>query len=128
MDSRVVKAGIGSGLVALLAGAVLGTYGGWSAVFELAENNFGFWVVAVALSAFIAYVYGYWFNAFLPGTAVVRGALFGVLVWILMLILGGVFGFFKEATYPDPAGPVVFLTLVLHVVWGGVLGVLYEAK
>lgn len=128
MDSRVVRAGIGSGLVALLAGGVLGTYGGWSAVFELAANNFGFWVVAGALSVFVAYVYGYWFNAFLPGTTVVRGAIFGVLVWILMLILGGVFAFFKEATYPDPAGPVVFLTLILHVVWGGVLGFLYEAK
>jgi hypothetical protein len=128
MDSQVVRAGIGSGLVALLVGGVLGTYGGWAAVFELAASNFGFWVVAVSLSVFIAYVYGYWFNAFLPGTTVVRGALYGVLVWILMLILGGVFAFFKEATYPDPAGPTVFMTLVLHIVWGGVLGLLYEAR
>ena len=128
MDARTIRSGFGSGLVALLVGAALGTYGGWLAVFSLAANNVGFWILAVILAVFAAYIYGYWFNAFLPGTPVVRGALFGVLVWILMLILGGVFGFFKEATYPDPTGPAIFLTLVLHVVWGGVLGMLYEAR
>ncbi|HEX7456736.1 MAG TPA: hypothetical protein VF303_04760 [Candidatus Nanoarchaeia archaeon] len=128
MDPRTLRAGLGAGLVTLLAGGALGTYGGWSAVFALAENDFGVWLVALVLSAFAAYIYGYWFSAFLPGTAVIRGVIYGVLVWILMLILGGVFGFFKEATYPDPAGPVVFLTLVLHVIWGAVLGVLYETR
>ena len=128
MDPRAIRAGVGAGFVALLAGAALGTYGGWSAVFSLAPNDFGVWLLALALSVFITYVYGYWFNAFLPGGAVVRGALFGVLVWILMLILGGVSAFFKEATYPDPAGPTVFLALVLHLVWGTVLGTLYETR
>ena len=128
MDARTIRSGLGAGVVALLVGAALGTYGGWSAVFSLAANNVGFWILAVVLAVFAAYIYGYWFNAFLPGTPVVRGAMFGVLVWILMLILGGVFGFFKEATYPDPTGPAIFLTLVLHVVWGGALGMLYEAR
>src|SRR4030067_3124415 len=128
MDARTIKSGAGAGLIALLVGASLGTYGGWSAFFSLALNNFGFWILAVVLAVFAAYIYVYWFNAFLPGTPVVRGAIFGVLVWILMLILGGVFGFFKEATYPDPAGPAIFLTLVLHVVWGSILGLLYEVR
>ena len=128
MDPRAIRAGVGAGLVALLAGAALGTYGGWAPVFDLAGSQLGTWVLALALSTFLAYVYGYWFNAFLPGTAVVRGVAFGVLVWILMLILGGAFTFFKEATYPDPAGPTVFLTLVLHTVWGSLLGLLYEVR
>jgi hypothetical protein len=128
MDPRTVKAGVGAGFVFLLAGGALGTYGGWSAAFELAANDLGFWLVALVLSTFVAYIYGYWFNAFLPGTPAVRGAIYGVLVWILMLILGGVFAFFKDATYPDPSGPAVFLALVLHVVWGKVLGVLFEAR
>ena len=128
MDARTIRSGLGAGIVALLVGGALGTYGGWSAVYSLALNNFGFWIVAITLAVFAAYIYGYWFNAFLPGTPAVRGALFGILVWILMLILGGVFGFFKEATFPDPTGPVVFLTLILHVVWGGVLGMLQETR
>src|SRR4030065_2554629 len=126
MDARTIKSGAGAGLIALLVGASLGTYGGWFAVFSLALNNFGFWILAVVLAVFAAYIYGYWFNAFLPGTPVIRGVTYGVLVWILMLILGGVSTFFKEATYPNPAGPTVFLTLILHVVWGSILGLLYE--
>jgi len=128
MDPRAIRAGIGSGIVALVVGGVLGTYGGWAPVFNLAGNQLGSWALALALSTFLVYIYGYWFNAFLPGTAVVRGVTFGILVWILMLILGGVSNFFKEATYPDPAGPTVFLTLILHTVWGSILGLLYEVR
>lgn len=128
MDPRTVRAGVGSGVVALLAGAALGTYGGWTPVFSLAASDFGFWIVALTLSVVIAYVYSYWFDAFLPGSAVIRGVIFGILVWILMLILGGVSDFFKEATYPDPAGPTIFLTLVLHVIWGSVLGIFNESR
>lgn len=128
MDPRTVRAGVGSGVVALLTGGALGTYGGWSAIYNLAPSEVGFWLIAITLSVFAAYIYAYWFNAFLPGTPVIRGALYGVLVWILMLILGGVFAFFKEAAYPDPSGPVIFLALVLHLVWGTVLGILFEAR
>jgi len=128
MDARTVRAGIGAGIVALLAGAAVGTYGGWSAVYSLAENDLGFWLIALVLSLVAAYIYAYWFNAFLPGTAVLRGTVYGVLVWVLMLILGGVFAFFKEATYPDPSGPAIFLALVVHLVWGSVLGIIFEAR
>ncbi len=128
MDPRVIKAGVGASVVGLFVGGVLGTYGGWAPVFFLANSQIGFAVVAIALGTVLAYIYGYWFNSFLPGTPLVRGVIFGVLVWILMLILGGISSFFKEATYPDPAGPTIFLTLVLHGVWGAVLGLLYEVR
>ncbi|MCH7541934.1 hypothetical protein IH981_04145, partial [Patescibacteria group bacterium] len=64
MDARTIRSGLGAGIVALLVGGALGTYGGWSAVFSLALNNFGFWIVAITLTVFAAYIYGYWFNAF----------------------------------------------------------------
>jgi len=128
MDPRAIRAGVGASLAALLVGAAFGTYGGWAPVFDLAGSQLGSWAVAIVLGTVLAYIYGYWFNAFLPGTPVIRGVIFGVLVWILMLILGGVSSFFKEATYPDPAGPTVFLTLMLHVVWGSLLGILYEVR
>ncbi|OGY22889.1 MAG: hypothetical protein A2172_03030 [Candidatus Woykebacteria bacterium RBG_13_40_15] len=128
MDQRAIRAGVGSSIVALLVGATLGTYGGWAPVFDLASTSLGSWLVAIVLGTVLAYIYGYWFNAFLPGTTVTRGIIFGVLAWILMLILGGVSGFFKEATYPNPAGPTIFLTLLLHVVWGSILGILYETR
>ena len=128
MDPRAIRAGVGASAVGFIVGGALGTYGGWTPVLSLAGSQFGFVVIGATLGIALAYIYGYWFSAFLPGTAVIRGVIYGVLLWILMLILGGVSSFFKEATYPDPAGPVIFLTLVLHVVWGGVLGVLYESR
>jgi hypothetical protein len=128
MDPRAIRAGVGASLAALLVGAALGTYGGWAPVFDLAGSQLGSWAVAIVLGTVLAYIYGYWFNAFLPGTPVIRGVIFGALVWILMLILGGVSSFFKEATYPNPAGPTVFLALMLHVVWGSLLGILYEVR
>jgi hypothetical protein len=128
MDQRAIRAGVGATIVALLLGAALGTYGGWTPVFSLASTLFGFWLVAVILGIALAYIYGYWFNSFLPGTVIIRGIIFGVLVWILMLILGGVSSFFKTATYPNPAGSTIFLTLLLHAAWGAVLGILYETR
>lgn len=127
MDPRAIRAGVGASVVGLLAGGVLGTYGGWAPVFSQAATQIGFWVVAIVLGIALAYIYGFWFDSFLPGSAATKGLIYGVLVWILMLILGGVSAFFKEATYPDPAGSTIFLTLVLHGVWGSVLGLLYEA-
>lgn len=128
MDPRAIRSGVGASVVGLLTGGILGGYGGWEPVFSLANTQIGFWVIAIVLGTVLAYIYGYWFNSFLPGSALIKGLIFGVLVWILMLILGGVSAFFKEATYPDPAGATIFLTLVLHGVWGAVLGILYEAS
>src|SRR3990167_5555894 len=128
MDPRAIRAGVGASAVGLIVGGALGTYGGWAPVLSLAGSQFGFVVIGVTLGIALTYIYGYWFSAFLPGTAVIRGVIYGVLIWILMLILGGVSSFFKEATYPDPAGPTVFLALVLHLVWGTVLGTLYETR
>ncbi|MEX0616459.1 MAG: hypothetical protein WD231_01440 [Candidatus Woykebacteria bacterium] len=129
MDLRVLKSGFGSAILALIVGGVLGTYGGWSAVLQLSSAQFGSWIIAVVLSVALAYIYSSWFNSFLPGTPTARGAIYGVLVWVLMLILGGVSVFFKEATYPEArAGQVIFLTLILHVVWGASLGLLHESR
>src|SRR3989344_2825840 len=125
MDPRATRAGVGASAVGLIVGGALGTYGGWAPVLSFAGALFCFVVIGATLGIALAYIYGYWFSAFLPGTAVIRGVIYGVLIWILMLILGGVSSFFKEAIYPDPAGGIIFLTLVLHVVWGGVLGLLY---
>ena len=128
MDPRAIRSGVGASVVGLLAGGALGSYGGWEPVFSLANTQIGSWIIAIVLGTTLAYVYGYWFNSFLPGSTVIKGLIYGILVWILMLILGGVSAFFKEATYPDPAGATIFLTLVLHGVWGAVLGILYETN
>lgn len=128
VEARILRAGFGAAVVALLVGAVFGSYGGWAPVLNLAGTYLGSWIIAIILVSVLAFVYAYWFNEFLPGTPVVRGAIFGILVWILLLILGGVSSFFKAAVYPSPAGSSLFLSLLLHLAWGSTLGLLYEAK
>ncbi|OGY29474.1 MAG: hypothetical protein A3F35_01925 [Candidatus Woykebacteria bacterium RIFCSPHIGHO2_12_FULL_45_10] len=128
MEARILRAGIGATAVGLIAGGALGSYGGWAPLLALSNNYLGVWVIAATLGVFLAYLYANWFDALLPGTTAVRGAIFGALVWVLLLILGGVSSFFKEAVYPDPAGSSLFLSLVLHLVWGSILGLIYEVK
>lgn len=128
MDVKVVSAGFGAGVVGLIVGRFLGTYGGWSPVFSLAATSLGFWTIAIVLSIAFVYLYAYWFHGALPGTPILKGAFYGVLIWILILILGAIFPFFRDATYAAPAGKTVFLSLVTHASWGFALGMLYEAK
>lgn len=127
-DSRIIRSGVGAGIIALLASSVLGGFGGWNPVVSLANNQFGGWLIVTLLSVVMSYIFGYFFHDFLPGTATIRGAIFGVLVWILLLVLGGVSAYFNEAVYPNPAGTSLFLSLLLHLAWGGTLGLLYESK
>jgi hypothetical protein len=128
MDAKSLRAGIYAGIVGLLSGSVLGTFGGWSPVLNLPTNPIGVWVLALGLSVALAYIYAYWFASFLPGTAVLRGAIYGVLLWIVLLILGGLTSFFKEAVYPVNSGPVLFLSLVVNIFWGAALGYFAEQK
>ena len=128
MDSKVIRAGINSAIVALLSGVVLGTFGGWGALFDLAPSFFGIVIMAAAFSIFLGYIYSYWFEDFLPGTALVKGALFGILIWLVLLILGGVSDFFKEAVYAGNNGQILFLALINHFVWGSSLSIFLASK
>ena len=63
-------------------------------------------------------------HASLPGAPVVKGLIFGVLAWLAMMIvfmpLGG------HGPFALSLGPqAVVATLVLHLVYGAVLGVVY---
>ncbi len=128
LDTKIVRAGINSAVVALVVGTALGTYGGWSAIFNLTNNVFGVVTLAVVFSVALGYIYSYWFANFLPGTIIIKGALFGILLWITFLILGGLSGFFKDAVYADNSGKILFLSLVVHCVWGATLSNFVEAK
>jgi uncharacterized membrane protein YagU involved in acid resistance len=60
----------------------------------------------------------------LPGPPVVQGLIFGVIAWLAMMIVfmplvgHALFGL-------DLGMPAVVITLILHVVYGGVLGTVY---
>lgn len=61
-----------------------------------------------------------------PGTYLIKGVIFGVAAWLLMMLV-----FFPYAGHQlfgtDLGGIVPVATLVLHVVFGVVLGLTYQA-
>lgn len=128
MDAKIIRSAVYSTTIFLLVGLVFGTFGGWTPIFKLTSNIFGAIILALIFNIFLAYIYYYWFNNFLPGTAAIRGALFGSLVWIFFLVLGGLSSFFKEAVYPASNSSVIFLSLVLQIIWGSSLNIFLENK
>jgi len=128
MDLKLIRAGINSAIIALLSARVLGTFGGWRAILDLPENIFGAVLIACILSTALGFVYHKWFADFLPGSPLVKGVLFGSLLWIVFLILGSLTEFFKESVYNNNNFSLLFLSLMNHWVWGGSLTIFLETK
>lgn len=128
MEAKTIRSGIFSAIILLLTGLIFGSFGGWEPIYRVTDNIFGSAILAVTFSIFLSFVYFNWFRNFLPGSPVIRGALFGILVWIFFLILGGLSNFFKEAVYPQNPGSALFLSLILNTIWGGTLGIFLESK
>jgi hypothetical protein len=76
-----------------------------------------------------AVVYALWFVQRLPGTGWQRGMLFSLIPWVLSLVVffpiagGGLFGSDIDAGFLPALG-----NLILHLVYGGVLGTLYRSE
>lgn len=128
MDSKNLRVGFNSSIVALLAGAAIGTFGGWLPLVNQSENLLGKVLIGILFSVGLTYLYSQYLANFLPGTALLKGVLFGILVWIAFLIVGNL-AFFKEAVYPAADKErFLFLSLVVHLSWGAALGVFQAEK
>ena len=129
MDSKILRAGTIAAATLLLAGAFIGSYGGWGPIINLSENVIGASIIALVTSIFLVFIFSTWFANFLPGSSLAKGVLFGALVWAVFLILGGLLPFFKDAVYPN-TNPVInlFVTLLLYSVWGAVASLNLETK
>lgn len=129
MDTKILRSATISSIVLLIIGLFIGTFGGLTPLLELPNNILGAAIIAIALSVPLILIYSLWFANFLPGSTLVKGILFGALVWIVFLILGGLFSFFKDSVYTvlNP-GINLFLSLVLFTVWGGVATLSLESK
>lgn len=128
MDNRIIRSSVYAATLALLVGSVFNNFGGWQSLFKIASNFIGVWVLAVVFTTILAFIYRSWFANFLPGSVLLRGALFGSLVWIGFLILGGLLPYFKENVYQINLGNGLFISLVLHWIWGGALSTFLESK
>lgn len=124
---NIVLAGLGASLVALVAGSLLGTFGAWGIALDQSPTPAGRWIIALTLGVIMSAVYVYaGFSKFLPGSAVDRGVVYGLLIWVVTLVLGAIVGSLGNYAFAEPSSRTVFLSLVLHIIWGGTLGFLYQ--
>lgn len=128
MDSRNLRAGTYSGIVLLLVGYAFGNFGGWAPIFNVGNSIFGVWILAIFFSVILVYIYNTWFANFLPGSSILRGVLFGILVWIAFLILGGLSSFFKDSVYGPNNSSILFTSLITGLIWGAAVGYFSDLK
>ncbi len=128
MHNRIVSSGLVSAIVALVVGSVFNTYGSWGLMLTQAETTAGRWIIAMAIGIFLAWVYSFYRNNFfVTSTPAFRGVAFGLIIWIVTLILATLIEEFRNFAFKVPVGSTLFLTAIFHAIWGGVLASVYEA-
>lgn len=129
MDVKILRSGTLSAIILLTLGLLLGNFGAWQPIINLPQNILGALVVSIILSTFLTFIFQRTFVNFFPGSPLVKGVLFGGLIWVVFLILGGLFAFFKDAVFPTAnPGESLFLSLLLFTAWGGVMSLALESK
>jgi len=89
VSNLVITCGFLATLATLVIGVTFGTLGGWEPILAQSATKLGSWILAVFLGIIAASVYtGFGFNQFLPGTTLVKGAIYGFLLWVVILIIG----------------------------------------
>lgn len=128
MYNRTVSSGIVSAVVALIVGSIFGTYGAWGLLLTQAESTAGRWVIAIAIGIFLAWVYSYFRNNFfITSTPSFRGVAYGLVIFLVTVILATMFEQMRGFAFKAPVGSTLFLTAIFHAIWGGVLSSVYEA-
>lgn len=129
MGLKGLSAGLVATIIALLFASTVGGLGMWAAVAATAKTVTGGWLALLVIGAGLGYLYSFVALDKLFGKeALVKGAAYGVAIWILTLIAASIFPYLGEATFAPPLRASLFLQLLSHVVWGASLGLLYEQK
>lgn len=129
MGLKGLSAGLVATIIALLFAANVGGLGMWGAVAAAAKTVTGGWLALLVIGAGFGYLYSFVDLGKLFGKEIlVKGAAYGVAIWILTLIVASIFPYLGEAAFSEPLRANLFLQLLSSVVWGASLGLLYEQK
>lgn len=129
MSEKGLVAGFLSTIVALIFGEAIGGLGVWSAVADAARTPAGGWLVLLAIGTSLGYLYSYFgFDKLFGKEAVVKGAAYGMLIWIVTLILAAVFPALSQVAFAEPIRANLFLQALTHLVWGATLGLVYQTR
>lgn len=122
MSYNVLASGFLATVLALVVGVTFGTLGGWEPILGLAATQLGSWIIAIFFGIVLALIYqNFGFSQFLPGQNLVKGATFGFLVWVMILIVGAFWAPVNLAAFSVPAAGII-----LHLIWGATLAFFLE--
>jgi hypothetical protein len=122
MAVSAIVSGFISTVAALIVGESFGTLGGWEPILIQAQTLLGSWILALFFGSIFALAYAFLgFSTFLPGIIPLKGALYGILIWVLLVIIGAFNSAVSLAIFSQP-----FLGVVLHIIWGGLLTSVYQ--
>jgi uncharacterized membrane protein YagU involved in acid resistance len=83
------------------------------------------WVMHFMIGVVLAGIYGFFLARFLPGGRVVRGAIYGLIPWLMAMLI----------VVPMMGGPVfmgsfaqAFGSLMGHLLYGGVMGLFFPVE
>lgn len=129
MNQRGLVAGFYASAIGLVFGSAVGGLGMWTAVAASAKTPLGGFLILLLVGSALGYVYtSVKFDQLFGKEIVVKGASFGVIIWILGLIIAGFFPALSQSAFVEPLRSVLFVQLLTHIVWGAALGLFFEEQ
>ncbi|GEM_PF-3004687 len=129
MSKNVYAAGVVAGVVALIVSGLFGTNGAWGLLLNMTDNPAGRWLIGITASVILVTLYEYLdLSKSLPGDSKVRGALYGILIWVASLIVGLVIPTVGSYAYAAPQLSTLTLTAATHLIWGFTFGAVLEER
>lgn len=122
MPYQSLASGFLATVATLVVGGTFGTLGGWEPILAQVSTQLGSWILAIFFGVTLALIYtNFGFSQFLPGMTLVKGAIFGFLLWVIILIVGAFWAPVNLAAFSAPFGGVI-----LHLIWGSTLAFFLE--
>lgn len=129
LTQKALVAGLYASVIGLVFGAAVGGLGAWQAVAAASKTPIGGVFVLLLIGSIFGYLYSFiGFDKWFKKEALVKGAAYGVLIWIATLIVAGIFPVAGETAFSQPLRAGLFVQLLTHLVWGASLGLLYEQR
>lgn len=97
------------------------------ALAQVAKTPLGGWLLLLLIGSCLGYLYSYLgFNKLFGKEVTIKGAAYGVVVWIISLIVASNFPYLGNATFVEPIRTTLFLQVATSIVWGAALGLFFE--
>ena len=129
MGQKGLIAGFYASIIALIFGSLVGGLGVWSVFAATSKTVLGGWLILLVIGSALGYLYSFVnYDKFFKKEFIVKGAAYGIVIWIISLILAGIFPILGQVAFAQPLRTVLFVQALTHLVWGATLGYLFEQK